>query len=94
MSQFQNEAARAVAAFVAEVSARAPCRVEAKVESANGMPLLCAVEDVLRGALPRGGVTHELVWLTGAPKAGGEVLSLKAFGAGGVVVGEAVVRGG
>lgn len=71
--------ASAAGAFVAEVHAKAPLRVEAKVSSCNGMPLLCAVEDVLRGALPRP-TAQELVWLSGAPRPGAHVLHLQAFG--------------
>lgn len=71
--------AAATGSFVADVRGKAPCRVEAKVASCDGMPLLCAVEAVLDDALPRP-VTQELVWLSGAPKAGAHVLRLQAFG--------------
>jgi len=53
--------------------------LEAKVSSADGMPLLCAVEAALGRALPRP-VTQELVWLNGAPVSGAHVLQLRAFG--------------
>ena len=64
--------------FLAEVRAKAPRRLEAKVSSADGMPLLCAVEAVLE-ALPKS-TAQELVWLNGAPKSGAHVLQLQAFG--------------
>lgn len=71
--------AAATDSFVADLRAQAPCRVEAKVASPDGMPLLCAVEAVLGAALPKP-VTQELVWLSGAPKPGAHVLRLQAFG--------------
>jgi hypothetical protein len=83
-SPFQS-AADAVRGFLSSVS---PERVEVKVASLDGMPLLCAVEAVLAEALPRQ-AAQELVWLSGAPAAGAHVLRLKAFGAGGVVLAEA-----
>jgi hypothetical protein len=75
--------------FVAEVRAKAPCRVEAKVASQDGMPLLCAVEAVLGTALSRA-TSQELVWLGGAPEPGRHVLKLRAFQSDNLVVGEAV----
>ena len=62
--------------------------IEAKVASCDGMPLLCAVETVLGDALPKR-VTQELVWLSGAPKAGAHVLQLQAFGPHNVLLAEA-----
>ena len=56
-----------------------PRRVEAKVSSHDGMPLLCAVEAAL-GLVLQQPVTQELVWLNGAPAAGLHVLQLQAFG--------------
>ena len=50
--------------------------MEAKVCSADGLPLLCAVEAVL-GAL---GAAQELVWLSQAPAPSAHVLQLRAFG--------------
>jgi hypothetical protein len=66
--------------FVADVLAKGPLRLEAKVSSAEGMPLLCAVEAALGRALPRS-ARQELVWLNGAPPCGAHVLQLRAFGA-------------
>lgn len=85
------DAADAADAFVTQVRAHAPSRVEVRVESRNGMPLLCAVEAVLSRALPRPGTIHELIWLTGAPRAGGHVLSLQAFGRDNQTLAKAVV---
>jgi hypothetical protein len=83
MSQSQalplNFFAAATGEFLAEVKAKDPRRLEAKVSSADGMPLLCAVEAVLGRALPKS-TAHELVWLNGAPKSGAHVLQLQAFG--------------
>ncbi len=69
----------AVESFVADIHTQLPCRVEAKVASQDGMPLLCAVEAALGAALARP-ATQELVWLSGAPKPGAHVLRLQAFG--------------
>ncbi len=80
--------ADATDSFVAGVLARGPLRLEAKVSSADGMPLLCAVEAALGEALPRP-VTQELVWLNGAPASGAHVLQLKAFGPDNTVLAEA-----
>ena len=80
--------AAATDSFLADLRAAAPCRVEAKVASYDGMPLLCAVEAVLGDALPKR-VTQELVWLSGAPKAGAHVLQLQAFGPHNVLLAEA-----
>lgn len=77
----------ATQSFVAAL--QAPCRVEAKVASPDGMRLLCAVEAVLGAALARP-VTQELVWLSGAPKPGLHVLKLRAFGPDNSLLGEAV----
>lgn len=67
---------------------KAPARVEVKVASGQGMPLLCAVEAALAGALPRS-AAQELVWLSGAP-AGAHQLRLQAFGPGNELLAEAV----
>jgi hypothetical protein len=80
-------AAAATLSFVAALEA--PCRVEAKVASHDGMPLLSAVETALAGALSRP-ARHELVWLSGAPHSGLHVLRLQAFGSDNTLLGEAV----
>jgi hypothetical protein len=74
--------------FVAGVLAKELLRLEAKVSSAEGMPLLCAVEAVLGRALPRS-ATQELVWLNGAPPSGAHVLQLRAFGPDNTLLAEA-----
>jgi hypothetical protein len=71
--------ADATDSFVAEVLARAPVRLEAKVSSADGVPLLCVVEAVLGRSLSRA-TAQELVWLNGAPAPGVHRLQLQAFG--------------
>ena len=80
--------AEATGDFVDDLCAKAPFRLEAKVSSADGIPLLCAVEAVLRKALPRS-ASQELVWLNGAPASGAHVLQLQAFGPGNVLLAEA-----
>jgi hypothetical protein len=72
-----NSVVAATGRFVAGVSA--PFRLEAKVSSADGMPLLCAIEAALGQALKRP-ATQELVWLNERPAPGAHVLQLKAFG--------------
>jgi hypothetical protein len=69
----------AVESFVADIPPRSPCRVEAKVASHDGMPVLCAVEAALGAALARP-ATQELVWLSGSAKPGAHVLRLQAYG--------------
>lgn len=83
-----SSVAAATDRFVAEVRARSPFRLEAKVSSADGMPLLCAIEAALGQALPRP-ATQELVWLNGAPASGAHVLQLKAFGPDNALLAEA-----
>jgi hypothetical protein len=80
--------ADATDSFVADVLARDPLRLEAKVSSADGMPLLCAVEAALGLALRRP-VTQELVWLNGSPASGAHVLHLRAFGPDNALLAEA-----
>jgi hypothetical protein len=67
----------ATRAFLAGLLPQAPWRVEAKVSSADGLPLLCAVEAVLGTTLA---TAQELVWLSQAPAACAHVLQLRAFG--------------
>ena len=73
--------------FVARLEA--PCRVEARVASRDGMRLLCAVEAAL-GAAPARPATQELVWLSGAPRPGVHFLRLQAFAPDNRLLGEAV----
>lgn len=83
-----NSVAAATDRFVEGLRAQLPLRLEAKVSSADGMPLLCAVEAVLGQALPKS-TAQELVWLNGAPQSGTHVLQLQAFGAGNVLLAQA-----
>ena len=53
----------------------APFRLEAKVSSVDGMPLLCAIEAAL-GQAPAKPATQELVWLNEAPASGAHVLEV------------------
>jgi hypothetical protein len=76
-----NEAAQATRSFLSSLASHRPERVEAKVASAAGMPLLCAVEAALAEALPAK-TTQELMWLAGAPEGGVHRLWLLAYGAG------------
>lgn len=82
-----NSVAAAAGCFVAEIRAKAPRRVEAKVSSHNGIPLLCAVEEVFGRALPEQ-TAQELVWLSGAPRPGAHVLRFQAFGPGNQLLAE------
>ncbi len=78
----------ATGSFIDDLRAEAPFRLEAKVSSADGMPLLCAIEAVLGRTLP-GSASQELVWLNGAPEPDAHVLHLRAFGPGNVLLAEA-----
>jgi len=88
MSLPLNSLAEVTDDFVAGVLQRAPVRLEAKVSSADGLPLLCAVESVLGRRLSRA-TAQELVWLNGAPTPGVHVLQLQAFGPGNSLLAEA-----
>jgi hypothetical protein len=79
----------ATRAFVSRALPNLPTRVEAKISSREGMPLLCAVEAALAQTLPRQ-TAQELVWLSGAPSAGAHLLRLQAFGPGNELLAEAV----
>jgi len=81
--------AEATRRFVAGVGRTPPRRLEAKVSSPNGLPLLCAVEAVLDQAPARPAV-QELVWLSGALRPGAHVLRLQAFGPDNELLAEAV----
>ena len=83
-----SSVADATGRFVADAPAGALFRLEAKVLSADGMPLLCAIEAALGEALPKP-VTQELVWLNGAPVSGAHVVHLRAYGPDNVLLAEA-----
>lgn len=74
-------------AFVDGLSDR-PARVEVRVASREGMPLLCLAESALAKA-PGASPVLELVWLSDAPPAGHDVLQLRAFGADRALLAEA-----
>ena len=74
--------------FVDEILAKAPSRIEVKVSSRDGMPLLCAVEQVLGESLSRA-TRQELVWLGGATRPGRHVLELRAFCSDNGLIGQA-----
>ena len=78
--------AEATGSFVDDL--KAPFRLEAKVSSADGMPLLCAIEAALSRA-PARPASQELVWLNGAPVAGVHRLQLQAFGPDNTLLAEA-----
>jgi hypothetical protein len=80
--------AAATGRFVADVRVSAPFRLEAKVSSSDGLPLLCAIEAALDRA-PRRPAKQELVWLNGAPSSGAHVLHLRAFGPDNALLAEA-----
>jgi hypothetical protein len=77
--------------FVAGVLAAAPVRLEARVSSREGMPVLCSVESALAQSLPRS-AKQELVWLNDRPPSGLSVLRLRAFGADRRLLAEAVLE--
>jgi hypothetical protein len=54
-------------------------RIEVRLDSAHGLPALCAVEGVFSRLLPAG-TAKELVWLTRMPDATGDRLQLRAYG--------------
>jgi len=80
--------AAATGSFVDDLKAQAPFRLEAKVSSADGMPLLCAIEAALAQAASKP-ASQELVWLNGLAAAGVHRLQLQAFGPGNVLLAEA-----
>jgi hypothetical protein len=77
-SPLHQSVAQAAELFVAETAGKTLRRVEAKIWSQDGMPLLCAVEAALEKLSPRP-TAQELVWLSGAPVGGAHVLRLQAF---------------
>lgn len=73
--------------FVGALSDR-PARVEVRIASREGMPLLCLAEAALVQAAGKSPAL-ELVWLSDAPPAGRDVLQLRAFGADRALLAEA-----
>lgn len=72
--------------FAARLPAR-PGRIEARLDSLQGMPALCAVERVFARLLPAG-TAKELVWLTRAGDAVGDRLHLRAWAEEGALLAE------
>ena len=81
--------AEATESFAAMAVRGALHRIEVKVASRNGMPLLCAVEAALRARVA-GPAPKELVWLSGGVAEGAHHLQLRAFAEGGGLIAEAV----
>lgn len=80
MITLPHQASLATETFLASLRTCPPARIQARVASDDGMPLLCAVEAALAQALPAE-AELELVWLTEAPEAGVQVLRLRAYAA-------------
>jgi hypothetical protein len=87
-----TDGAEAVRRFAARlrVRARKPERIQARLDGADGMAGLCAVESAIADLWPND-MAKELVWLTRTPT-GAEVLHLQAFAADGEVLGDATFR--
>lgn len=81
-----RDCAQAVAQFAKALEGRAPKRIQAHWNGADGVAMLTAAEAALEAAWP-GPTAKELVWLTG-PR-GASVLRLEARGADGSVIGDA-----
>jgi hypothetical protein len=73
-----DAAAAATRRFLDTLPQKPLARVAAAVASPDGMGVLCAVEAVLREALPAE-AGRELVWLTAGPEAGVHRLQLTAY---------------
>lgn len=81
-----RDCAQAVAQFAKALDGRAPKRIQAHWNGADGVAMLIAAEAALEAAWP-GPTAKELVWLTGAR--GAPVLRLEARGADGAVIEDA-----
>ncbi|WP_309091879.1 hypothetical protein [Phenylobacterium sp.] len=79
MSEPLQRLADAAERFAERLRPSAANRVEARLDSPDGMPALCAVEGVFARLLPAG-TAKELVWLTRAQGAAGDRLQLRAYG--------------
>ena len=85
-----RDGADAVRRFAAELD-RPPERIQAKLDGADGMAGLCAVEAVICDLWPAA-TAKELVWLTHDATADGDLLHLQAFAADGEVLGAVTFR--
>ena len=79
MSEPLRHITEAAERFAARLPGSATSRVDARLDSAQGMPALCAVEGVFARLLPAR-AAKELVWLTRAQGAAGHRLQLRAYG--------------
>src|SRR3954469_24678893 len=86
-----RDSEEAVRRFAGQVGAAAPERVLARLYGAGGMLRLCAVEATI-AALWLPSTAKELVWLTRADNAAGDVLHLHAFAEDGAVLARASFR--
>jgi len=88
-----SDGAEAVRRFAAKVGRhpRPPERVQAKLDGADGMAGLCAVEAALSDLWPPA-TAKELVWLTRTVQAGAGLLHLQAYGPHGELMGDATFR--
>ena len=85
-----HDGADAVRRFAAGLGRRPPERIQAKLDGADGMAGLCAVEQVISDLWAA--AAKELVWLTRDTAAGGDLLHLQAFASDGEVLGQATFR--
>ena len=81
----------AVRRFAGQVGETTPERVLARLDGADGMSRLCAVEATIAALWPPT-TAKELVWLTRADNEAGDVLHLQAFAPDGVVLARASFR--
>jgi len=88
-----RDGAEAVRRFADRLSvrARAPDRVQARLDGEDGMAGLCAVEAALSDLWPPA-TAKELVWLTRTAQAGAGLLHLQAYDADGELLGDATFR--
>jgi hypothetical protein len=86
-----RDGADAVRRFAAALGRRPPERIQAKLDGADGMAGLCAVEAVICDLWPAT-TAKELVWLTRGASAHGDLLHLQAFASNGDVLGAATFR--
>ncbi len=84
-----RDGADAVRRFAAELG-RPPERIQAKLDGADGMAGLCAVEQAVSHLWAA--AAKELVWLTRDASVGGDLLHLQAFASDGEVLGAATFR--
>jgi hypothetical protein len=84
-----RDGADAVRRFAAEIG-QPPERIQARLDGADGMAGLCAVEQAVSGLWAA--AAKELVWLTRDASARGDLLHLQAFASDGEGLGAATFR--